>query len=513
MSKITRQDSDGVKPLLSTGELGYDNYPAGGDVGRVYVGTGSANIAQAKKSEVDSAVSTTNAHIGSVNNPHAVTKAQVGLSNADNTSDNVKNVLSATKWTAARTITLSGDVSGSVSVDGSANVTMSTIIQPNSVALGTDTTGNYMVGIIAGSGLSVSHTQGEGSTATITNSAPNVTTDITTTHNSTNVVVNSSDGTDGTINAATQTLAGVMSAADKTKLDGIGGGTSGAQTANEILTLLNTVDGSGSGIDADLLDGQEGAYYLNASNLNSGTVNAARLPATITSSTTGNAATATKLATARTINGVAFDGTANIVAPTNLGITAGTTAGPIVTSSTGTSATLPMASATASGVVTTGAQTIAGVKTFSSAITGSVTGNSGTATKLATARTINGVAFDGTSNITISAPSDTNKLNRYNPEITGSITEQVYNLTGTEINPGNGTIQYKAVSSNTNFTTSFLAGQSVLLRLRYANSYTISFQVDFWAGGKAPELTRHCAIVIWKEGENATYGAFVGSFE
>ncbi len=72
--------------------------------------------------------------------------------------------------------------------------------------------------------------------------------------------------------------------------------------------------------------------------------------------------------------------------PTNLGITAGTTAGPIVTSSTGTNATLPTASATASGVLTTGAQTIAGVKTFSSAITGNITGNADTATKLSTTR-------------------------------------------------------------------------------------------------------------------------------
>ena len=53
---------------------------------------------------------------------------------------------------------------------------------------------------------------------------------------------------------------------------------------------------------------------------------------------------------------------------TNLGITAGTTAGPIVTSSTGTGATLPTASATASGVVTTGDQTWAGIKTFSSPV-------------------------------------------------------------------------------------------------------------------------------------------------
>ena len=56
MSLITRQDTNGVKPLLQTGEFGYDNYPAGGDSGRVYVGTGSENIPLAKKSEVDALV-------------------------------------------------------------------------------------------------------------------------------------------------------------------------------------------------------------------------------------------------------------------------------------------------------------------------------------------------------------------------------------------------------------------------------------------------------------------------
>lgn len=53
MSLIVKRDSNGVKPLLQTGEFGYDNYPAGGDVGRVYIGTGSENIPLAKKSEVD----------------------------------------------------------------------------------------------------------------------------------------------------------------------------------------------------------------------------------------------------------------------------------------------------------------------------------------------------------------------------------------------------------------------------------------------------------------------------
>lgn len=52
----------------------------------------------------------------------------------------------------------------------------------------------------------------------------------------------------------------------------------GDYTAVDIRTKLLTVDGAGSGVDADLLDGQHGAYYLSASNLNAGTVPDARLP-------------------------------------------------------------------------------------------------------------------------------------------------------------------------------------------------------------------------------------------
>jgi hypothetical protein len=59
---------------------------------------------------------------------------------------------------------------------------------------------------------------------------------------------------------------------------------------------------------------------------------------------------------------------------TNLSWTAGTTAGPVVNSSTGTNATIPSASSTASGVLTTGSQSIAGEKTFEGGIaTGSGT--------------------------------------------------------------------------------------------------------------------------------------------
>lgn len=75
----------------------------------------------------------------------------------------------------------------------------------------------------------------------------------------------------------------------------------------------------------------------------------------LTGSLNGNASTATKLQTTRTIGGVSFDGTANINLP---------------------------------GVNTTGNQ--------------NTTGNAATATKLQTARTINGVSFDGSANISLS---------------------------------------------------------------------------------------------------------------
>ena len=165
--KINRQDTNGVKPLLAVGELGYDNYPTGGDAGRVYVGTGSSNIAIAKKAEVAAVDSKADTHITRVDNPHGVTKTQVGLGNADNTADSTKVVASAGKLTTARNITLGGDVTGTVSFDGSADVTVVATIAANSVVLGTDTTGNYVAGVTAGTGITVGGTAGEGWTPSV----------------------------------------------------------------------------------------------------------------------------------------------------------------------------------------------------------------------------------------------------------------------------------------------------------------------------------------------------------
>jgi hypothetical protein len=54
-------------------------------------------------------------------------------------------------------------ISGDITINGAGVAT----IAANSVALGTDTTGNYMTDVSGGTGITITHTPGEGSTATI----------------------------------------------------------------------------------------------------------------------------------------------------------------------------------------------------------------------------------------------------------------------------------------------------------------------------------------------------------
>jgi hypothetical protein len=55
--------------------------------------------------------------------------------------------------------------------------------------------------------------------------------------------------------------------ADESKLDGIEAGAEVNDSAAEILAKLITVDGAGSGLDADLLDGNSSAHYATASSV------------------------------------------------------------------------------------------------------------------------------------------------------------------------------------------------------------------------------------------------------
>ncbi|MCZ0397706.1 tail fiber protein [Escherichia coli] len=118
----------------------------------------------------------------------------------------------------------------------------------------------------------------------------------------------------------------------------------------------------------------------------------------LTGSLNGNASTATKLQTARSIGGVVFDGSANINLP---GVN---TTGNQNTTGNAATATKLQTARTIGGVSFDGTANInlPGVNTTGNQNT---TGNAATATKLQTARTINGIAFDGTRNISL-GPAD-----------------------------------------------------------------------------------------------------------
>ena len=245
---------------------------------------------------------------------------------------------------------------------------------------------------------------------------------------------------------------------------------------NSAGTLLLS-DGSGASLS-----------NLNASNISSGTIGAARIP-TLNQDTTGNAGSATILENARTIGGVSFNGSANIDLPgvnsagnqNTTGTSAGLTGTPNITvgsiiASTGTfsgnvtiGGTLTYEDVTnidSVGLVTARSGLIVGTgvtlskdgdgfytgivtaTTFVGNVTGNVSGSSGsttgnaaTATKLATARAIGGQSFDGTADITIdygniqntpTIPSNNNQLTNGAGYITSSGTAALsQGLTGT----------------------------------------------------------------------------------
>jgi len=84
---------------------------------------------------------------------------------------NANTTGSAATLTTARTIALGGDLSGSASFDGSANVTITATIGANAVELGTDTTGNY-VSTITGTANQVTVTGSGSENAAITLALP-----------------------------------------------------------------------------------------------------------------------------------------------------------------------------------------------------------------------------------------------------------------------------------------------------------------------------------------------------
>jgi hypothetical protein len=151
-------------------------------------------------------------------------------------------------------------------------------------------------------------------TAVSTNSVT-TTTNLSTSTSTTAVTIASSTGDNATISEASGSAAGVMSVAHHDKLDGIASGATNVTNTNQLTngagfitaTLTNeqvqdivggmVTGNTESGITVTYQDGDGTLDFV---------------VGTLNQNTSGNAATATALETARTIAGVSFDGTANI---------------------------------------------------------------------------------------------------------------------------------------------------------------------------------------------------------
>jgi hypothetical protein len=125
-----------------------------------------------KKVKLDAVNSDVGATSGDLFNNTGVLKFHNGTANKTVAFTDSNITGTAAAWTTSRTVTFIGDVTGNFSIDGSANVSNVTLsIAADSVALGTDTTGNY-VATIAGTTNQVSVAGSGSETAAITLSLP-----------------------------------------------------------------------------------------------------------------------------------------------------------------------------------------------------------------------------------------------------------------------------------------------------------------------------------------------------
>jgi len=312
------------------------------------------------------------------------------------------NAATATKLQTTRSISLTGDVTGTVNFDGSANASITTTIAANSVALGTDTTGNYVAGLTQGTGITVSGTAGEGWSPTV------AITNVGTAGTYTKVTTNAQ----GQVTSGTSLSASDIPSLDASKITtGIIDAARLPAFVDDVLEFANQASFPATGesgkiyvaLDTNKTYRWSGSVYVY---ITSGAVDSVNGQTGVVNITTitGNAGTATALQTARTVQtnlgstaSASFDGSANI--------TPGVT-GTLPVGNGGTGAT------TLTGIVKgngTGAMTAATAGTDYVIPSGSISGNAGTATKLQTSRNIalagaivGSVNFDGSADVSIS---------------------------------------------------------------------------------------------------------------
>lgn len=204
--------------------------------------------------------------------------------NAD-TTGNAATATTAGALSSAVTVSLTGDVAGSGTFTSAGDTaTITTTIQANSVALGTDTTGNYVADVTAGAGLTKTSVAGEGQTVDLVLDANDLS--VATAVSTDYVVIE--DVTDNSTKKAL--ISDIISQGDITGVtittsatSGLSGGdsaTSGDFSASLVVDPSQLADGSGITVDTsnDLLileDVTDGTVYkVKPSQIASGSANA-----------------------------------------------------------------------------------------------------------------------------------------------------------------------------------------------------------------------------------------------
>ena len=157
-------------------------------------------------------------------------------------SDAVSTADEANTLATARTISLAGDVTGSTSFDGSANVSITATVA--------DDSHNHVIANVDGLQAALDGKQAAGTYNTIIGTDSDINT-------SGSTIIDNIFVTDGVITSmGTRTLTlGDLGYTGETNA-------TADQTASEILTAIKTVDGSGSGLDADTVDGVQASSFL-----------------------------------------------------------------------------------------------------------------------------------------------------------------------------------------------------------------------------------------------------------
>ena len=238
------------------------------------------------------------------------------------TMTNLGDVTINTVHTADPTLTFTGDVAGSGTMSNLGSVSIALTVQPNSVALGTDTTGNYVAGATGGTGVTITGTAGEGWSPTIAIGQAVATTS--------NVTFADITATGNTILQGNLTVSGTTTTVNTETIN----------LADNIITLNSNEAGTPSqnaGIEVErgtstnktlVWDEAADKWTIGSETFVAATVEAnltGNSTGTHTGAVVGNASTATTLATARTISlagdvsgSVSFNGSGNVSITTTI---------------------------------------------------------------------------------------------------------------------------------------------------------------------------------------------------